>query len=73
MTSKEISHWAWQHQISANTEKHVIANKFGSASTGRLGTLLALMCMSVLFEVLPVPALADLAPFWQQIGTEVEL
>ena len=29
-----LAHWAWQHQISANTEKHVIAKKFGSASTG---------------------------------------
>ncbi len=33
--------WAWQHQISANTDKYAIANKFGSASTGRLGTHLA--------------------------------
>ena len=97
-------HWAWQYQISANTEKHVIAKKFSSASTGRLGTLLAafwywcacccclkfcqcqhwqtwhtfdsnlaLMCMALLVEILPLPALAVLAHFWQQFGTNVHV
>ena len=93
-----LSHWAWQHQISARTEKHV------SARTGRLGTLLVaiwcwcacicclrfcqcqnwqtwytfgsnleLMCMLLLFEILPVPELADLAHFWQQFGADVHV
>ena len=84
------------------TDMHVAAIcGFVSASTGRLGTLLAafwhwyaccccsrfcqcqhwltwhtfgsnleLMSKSLLFEFLPVPALTDLAHFWQQIGTD---
>ena len=37
------------------------------------GSNLVLMCMSLLFEVLPVPELADLVHIWQQFGTDVHV